>query len=563
MKGRVAFVILVLAATGLAAALRLPELALRPMHCDEAVHAYKLGEMIEGGHSRYHYDPVEYHGPTLNYCTLLVTKLCGITRYADLDEVALRIVPAAFGIGMVLLLLAMRDGLGFGGAVVAAVLTAVSTCMAYYSRYFIMEVLLVFFTFLAIVGAWRYVRGGSAFWCVVAGIGVGLMHATKETWVFVPVALGIAMLVNTAWCRWVEGEKLHFRRHVVNGRVLVAAAVGVFAAVALLSSLFTNWQGPVDSVMTYLHGLRRAGGGSGAEAGDLHVNPWYFYLRRLVWFRIGRGPIWTEAVIVALALAGTVAGFLRRGLGKADAGLVRVLGVYSFVLLAIYTIIPYKTPWCLMGPLHGMILVAGVGAVALVRLPLEAWAGVARGAGRAERRFFRRWIAVPQSVLLALVIAAGAVHLGLQTWRADRKQYDSPYNPWVYAHTLRDTVRLGRRVDELAALHPDGYHMRINFISPDPHDQWPLPWYLRRFDQSRVGYHVDIPNPPDADVLIFRADLWPRIEPHLGQGYEWEYRGLRPSINLLLGVEASLWKKYIRQLRAKMEAEKRAKSARR
>ena len=36
-------------------------------------------------------------------------------------------------------------------------------------------------------------------------------------------------------------------------------------------------------------------------------------------------------------------------------------------MLVVYSAIPYKTPWCLLGFLHGMILLAGVGAVVLVR----------------------------------------------------------------------------------------------------------------------------------------------------------------------------------------------------
>jgi len=61
--------VLILAATIVALALRLPRLALRPMHGDEAVHADKFGDLLESG--VYAYDPNEYHGPTLNYLTLV------------------------------------------------------------------------------------------------------------------------------------------------------------------------------------------------------------------------------------------------------------------------------------------------------------------------------------------------------------------------------------------------------------------------------------------------------------------------------------------------------------
>ena len=65
LPARGAFLVAIL----LAAALRLPDLASRPMHADEAVHAEKFGALLEG--RGYAYDPSEYHGPTLYYLTLL------------------------------------------------------------------------------------------------------------------------------------------------------------------------------------------------------------------------------------------------------------------------------------------------------------------------------------------------------------------------------------------------------------------------------------------------------------------------------------------------------------
>jgi len=57
----------------LAAALRLPALDVRPMHTDEAVHAAKFARLLQQG--LYEYDPEEYHGPTLNYLTLIPARV--------------------------------------------------------------------------------------------------------------------------------------------------------------------------------------------------------------------------------------------------------------------------------------------------------------------------------------------------------------------------------------------------------------------------------------------------------------------------------------------------------
>ncbi|HOK47792.1 MAG TPA: hypothetical protein PLK67_17740, partial [Bryobacteraceae bacterium] len=126
-----------------AAALRLPHLADRPMHADEAVLADKFGTLLETG--VYDYDPRDYHGPVLLYATLVPSWLRGIRTYVDLDEQALRIVPVFFGLLLVAMPLLLAWGVGRAEALAAAGLTAVSPAIVYYSRYYIPEMLLVCF----------------------------------------------------------------------------------------------------------------------------------------------------------------------------------------------------------------------------------------------------------------------------------------------------------------------------------------------------------------------------------------------------------------------------------
>jgi hypothetical protein len=59
--------------------------------------------------------------------------------------------------------------------------------------------LLVFFTFLFMVAAWRYVRSGRLGWCLLAGGALGLMHATKETFVFALAAMAGAVVLTRFW----------------------------------------------------------------------------------------------------------------------------------------------------------------------------------------------------------------------------------------------------------------------------------------------------------------------------------------------------------------------------
>jgi len=65
--------------------------------------------------------------------------------------------------------------------------------MVFYSRYFIHEMLLLFFTALTLGAGWRYAQTRSARWAVLTGAGLGLMFATKETFVITVAAAEVAM----------------------------------------------------------------------------------------------------------------------------------------------------------------------------------------------------------------------------------------------------------------------------------------------------------------------------------------------------------------------------------
>ena len=163
-------------------------LAERPMHGDEAIHAIKFGQLLEQG--TYRYDRNDYHGPTLNYFTLIPAKLSGAANLKQVNEMTLRIVPVVFGTLLVLLLLLLADGLGTGATIIAAILTAISPAMVFYSRYYIQEMLLVCFTFGLIVSGYRYVQSKNVGW---AFIGRGICR------------VDVCDKRNMHYCVWFDG----------------------------------------------------------------------------------------------------------------------------------------------------------------------------------------------------------------------------------------------------------------------------------------------------------------------------------------------------------------------
>ena len=271
---RIAASLILVAAAG-ALAFRLPQLARRPMHTDEANHTVKAGILLDTG--RYTYDPKDFHGPTHYYAALPLIRLGGAHTFPETTETMYRLVPVLFGVALVLLVLGLTDGLGPAAAVCAAAFTALSPAMVFYSRYYIQEMLLVAFTFAAIVAGWRYSQSPKLRWALVAGAAIGLMHATKETCILALGSMVGAVFLTRRWSRWRDGPDA--ATPAISGRPthLVAAVIlAALVSATLLSAFFTNPRGPLDAVLTYFSYIGRAAADpSRSDGAAFHHHPWH------------------------------------------------------------------------------------------------------------------------------------------------------------------------------------------------------------------------------------------------------------------------------------------------
>jgi uncharacterized protein (TIGR03663 family) len=494
------------------------------MHADEGINADKFGTLLEGG--GYAYDPSEYHGPTLYYLTLVPAWLQGARRYVDLDEATLRSVPAALGVGLVAAHLLARGSLGAGSAGAAALLASCSPAMVFYSRYFIHETPLVFFSFGALLAVCRYLQAPGAVPALVAGACAGLMLATKET---AALALGSMVLgvgLTHAADRWREGGG-----HPLGGRgsgrhLLEALAAGGVVSSIFFSSFLTRPEGMVDAVRAYKLYLGRA------TAPSLHSHPWWYYLELLIHHPSSGTPFWTEGSILVLAVVGCAAGWVAGRVPGANARALRFLGFYTLLMLVAYSAIPYKTPWCLLGFLHGMILLAGAGVAFLVQVVQ----------GRVSR------------LSLWVVLAATTSQLGWQAFEASFHLAADPRNPYVYAHTGTDVFEIVGRLKSLARVRSDGASTGIQIISRE--NLWPLPWYLRGL--PRVEWWTGVSDAatsapiilvtPDMEPALARKlyDLPPPGERELYASIFERPVELRPGVELRGYAASSVWEDYRR-----------------
>lgn len=482
---------------------RTADLGNRPMHPDEANQAVKFGELLEDGD--YRYDPAEHHGPSLYYLSWPVARLAGRTTLAALDERVLRLVPALLGAAAILFLLLFGKAADGRSLLVAAFVAAVSPVLVYYGRFYIQETLLMAFGVGFLASVWRAAAGRSAGWGAAAGLFAGLMFATKETSVLLFAAAGAALLLVKPW-RDPDTIFVEPRRGARLRQVAAAAAAFAVPAALLYSSFLSNPGGIIDSVLSF--------GGYFQRAGDpgAHAHPVFYYFKSLAFVREGRGPVWTEALVLALAAVGGIAAFRRKS--KAAAAPMRFVAVFSLLAAALYSVVPYKTPWNVLPFYAGFVILAGEGAVVLLGSPR------------------RKGVRLAASLLLA----AGLVHLGAQSYRTSFRAHSDPRNPWVYAQTGPDLKRLVARLESLSRARPEGRDMLIKVVA-SPSETWPLPWHLRSFRQ--VGYWT---KPEDAGgfegvpAVICSVEAAQQLDFVLDRDFRFEFFGLRPGVLVCLFV---------------------------
>ena len=475
------------------------------MHTDEAVQAVKFGKLLEEGF--YEYDPFEYHGPSLNYITLLPAWISGTSTFKDLTKVILRSVPVFFGLFLVWLAFLINKRLEILVAAIAVLLVGISPAMVFYSRYYIHELILVAFTYLSILSYTQVLEKRSIGWLLLLGISIGFMIITKETWV---ISLGMIGLSFVIFFR------KHLRAYLLKPWKWLLVLSVVFAVVGLFfTSFFSHPNGLLDMVSTYSTYLERAG------TNEIHGNPWYYYLQLLT-YKPGDNKIWSEAVILIFTIMGYY--FLFRNLKRnKEWNILRFIGIFSFLLLLVYSALPYKTPWNLLSFYYGFILISSFGIVhSLMSL---------------KKNF-------PKFVLLLVLVAAGG-HLLIQNFY-EYEEPASPYNPWVYGHTSSDFEKVIEKIDS-AAIDRETY-IEVIFSG---NDYWPFPWYLRRYNQVAYRSEVDFDSPNGEIILIspqvegqLVEKIYERPKPgerHLYMNLFDDPQELRPGIYFYGYMKQELW----------------------
>lgn len=505
------FLFLIVLAIGLASTYRFYSLEARPMHTDEAILGLKLGEFWNTGH--FQYDPKDFHGPALHQVSFLWGKIAGWGTPETWTEADLRMVSVLCSFGVLFSILLFADALGRYATGIAMILTAVSPMMVFYSRYFIMEMLLVLLISITLGCFWRYSQNGTRLWLLLGGCALGFQHATKETFVLNVGAAVVGWIIARSLIGEFEPRKGNSFGVGSSSRAkgrparpwLWALVPAALISIAAFSDGFRDWKAVGDSFLTYLNYLERSGGSG-------HEKPWHYYLTLIFWTR--DTFVWTEALIGGLGIIGMIYSVMGEFKNTSRQAFQVFLSVYTVVLFAAYSVLSYKTPWSILSAQHALTLLAGVGAWAI-------WSVLS---GR-----FLRWS-------FNLLLTIGIWHLCSQSMRvagtSPNPQFDysaDPRNPYVYSHTQKSLLKMLAEVREYTK---DKTDPKIQVISRDM--GWPLPWYWRTY--KNTGYQETVPPAMNADIIVADAEFYDQIKTRLGANEYTEHYpfGLRPGIILTL-----------------------------
>ena len=491
-----------------AAILRIYNLNLVPLHHDEGVNGNFLVTLVRDG--RYHYDPANYHGPTLYYLTAIIPWTIRLLfgqsarETYGLNTVVIRLVPALFSLGTIVLIFLLRRKLGTVATLSAALFFAISPGSVYLARYYIHETLFVFFTLGIVVAAIRFYDDRNPVYLLLASASAAMLFATKETAMISAGVLILAFASTQIYLRLLgnrtaksENSESSFFEQMGGGTFLtifVVIAIIVFLVVNLVfySSFFTNYpKGVYDALKTFEIWTK-----TGQAA---HVHPPETYL---IWLTKQESPLLFLGILGAVLV-----------LFRPKNVFALFSAFWAFGLIAAYSLVPYKTPWLALNFILPLALIAGYSIQRIFEL---------------ERGQFR----LPVIMLVMAVLINGYQMVDLNFVNYDN---DSVYYVYVYAHTKRGTQDLVNQIDQIAKRGNEGGRTGITIVS---REYWPLPWYLRNY--SRVGYfgHMTSSTEP---IIIASEDQKSEIESTFGA----EYRevpsnepggaySLRPGVSLLL-----------------------------
>jgi uncharacterized protein (TIGR03663 family) len=551
--------------TAIAAFLRFFLLELKPLHHDEGVNGYFLLELFRKG--IYRYDPSNYHGPTLYFDTLVFTKLFGLETFS------IRASVAVFGVLLVILTLFLRKYIGTVGSLTTALLLALSPGMVFISRYFIHEMLFVFFSLAIVAGILFFIEGKPVgtfatvamsflllICFVVLPFGLVDLFGSSNVYLrmmFFLIEGVLVFFLMKMLLAWNEGRATYLilasasaalffgtkeTAFITVGTMLIACGcVVVWQKLyrAAVGEITETWREPVN--LTWANFRLSLGKNNDfglmlmliiatfIYVGVLFFSSFFTYSEGVgkafeaysFWTKTGvtdhaysytKYIVWLikiESPILVLSVIGTIIALV-----GARHRFAIFTAFWAFGLAAAYSIIPYKTPWLALSFTMPMCIIAGYGINELL----------------ANKQV------IVKSIGGFLFVAAIGV-LSYQTYDLNFLRYDDEEMPYVYAHTKRGFHELIAKIEHFADKSGKKKDVSVEVVSDE---YWSMPWYMREYPKAVFhGQFID----SSTSEMIVASEQKQAGELLEKYGQHYKYVGaypLRPGVDLILLIRRDL-----------------------
>lgn len=498
---------------GLATFLRFLLLGMKPPHFDEGINGWFVDQVVKTGF--YKYDPTNYHGPLHFYVLVVSQTLLGRNLWA------LRLPVVLVSVGCVWLTLKFEQFVGKMISRIGALAMVVSPGFVFYGRYSIHEVWILFFTMLFFFGLFGLWKLGTAkyLWC--AGMGLTGMILSKETYIL-HVACAIIAVPVCALSNYFS--EIEDRRPVKQTWNYVDLAIVVGTSIALIvffySGTFFHWNGIRGLYQAYTPWFKTGSEGHG------HEKSWYYWVALICHYEL---PVLAGLLTCVFAL-------------RFKTVTLRYLAIYGVGTLMAYSIVKYKTPWCVISIIWPFVFTFGAMVtiapmrlkgvtyrwIALVLFGLVGYTVfyVVNSAWPSTwDHLWPYWLIAGAGLLLVVLIdrllteifAALLIvwSLGNCIW-LNYFRCTTDTEPYVYVQTYNDINKFTDPILRIAHADPRAYQLVGHIIRASP---YPLPWILGEF--GRIGYYEkdNMPDPLDADFLLVQQDKIQTVESKLHDSY--------------------------------------------
>lgn len=391
----------------LAALVRVLFLDIKPTHFDEGVNGWFVEQIKSKG--VFDYNPENFHGPLYFYLLYFFDIIFGSDIFVH------RLVPVLCSLGAIFtfykttILLSQSNTLGL-------LALALSPALVFYARYSVHESLLLLGFSLWLYGCLRLMikTDVKSIWHLC--IAFAVMATTKETFIILVVNAGIALAIVRLW------QKRPLLQTSLNvERIYLPVIVLIVFIVFMYSELFTSF-GEVKEFFSAFSlwkstGFKHTG----------HEKSFFYWLGLFLRYE------WIFLIGFILSLPKIFSKDRWQ----------QFLAIYAFGNLLAFSLIPYKTPWCIL----------------VLLFPYA---------------FFLQPSKKTLNIILYIIIFAMGIH-GI---RLNFINYANPKEAYVY---VQSSPKMKEVVDPLRAWikkHPNESKTRFLIQTSS---EWPLPWLLKDF----------------------------------------------------------------------------------